>query len=481
MTNSKAKKEIEEIVINFDYDLVVLGAGPAGQKAALAAAKHGKKVAIIEPRFLGGICTHKGTVPSKTFREAAIHLTNYRLRYMESTFQSRPSMEELVKRVDWVIENDMNSIEHQIRGNGIEIIPGYGYFDKDHFLSITPGKVEGEKKPKKQFQITFDKAVISTGTRPHFRDDVDYDGKHIFCTDNILQMKKLPKSMTIIGGGVIGCEYASIFSVLGVKVTVVEKRSEILALIDREMRANLVSQLDVRKVQFALNDYVLSCEKDDEGHTVTRLASGKILRTEVTMFCTFRIVSTDCLGLKNVGVELNSRCALVVDEDFKTTCNSIYAAGDVVGHPSLASTSFEQGRIAAHRAMGIPCHGMSSSLPIGIYTIPEISYVGRTEEELTAKNIPYSIGKAYYRDTARGSIIGALDGVVKLIFHQDTLEVLAVHIVGEDATELLHVGQAVMELGGTVDYFVEHVFNYPTLAETYKFAAMSGLNRMYDR
>lgn len=454
----------------FDYDLVVIGCGPAGQKAALAAAKMKKRVAVIEPRFLGGICTHVGTVPSKTFREAAMHLTNYRLRYMEPNICKRPTIEELEKRVGWVIQEETKVIEGELRSNRVDILSGYGKFHDTHEIGVYDEK-------GKELQVVKTKAtVISTGTRPYLRPDIKYDGKYIFYTDNILCLEKIPRSMTIVGGGIIGCEYVSIFSILGVKINLIEKREEILSLVDRDMRANLNSQLDTRKVNLHLSDEVESMHVSN-GEVVTRLGSGKTIRSDVGLFCTFRILSSDELNLEAVGVELNNRGVIKVDETFQTTNEHIYAAGDVIGHPGLASTSFEQGRIAGAFAVGGKPQPMSSNVPIGIYTIPEISYVGPTEKELTEQKIPYVVGKSFFKNTSRGTIMGALDGVLKIMFHEDTRKVLAVHVIGEGATELIHVGQAVMELGGTVDYFVDKVFNYPTLAETYKYAALSGLNR----
>lgn len=459
----------------YDYDLLILGAGPAGQKAALAASKFNKRVAIVEPKFIGGICTHRGTVPSKTFREAAIHLTDYQLRYMETVNKRKPTMKELVKRVDWVIHNEVLTIERQLKKNNVDVIPGYGYFKNNHEVEVKNVLGEVERV------VSFDQCLIATGTKPFLREDVNFDGESIFFTDIILTIKELPRSMTIIGGGIIGCEYASIFSILGVRVTVIEQRHDVLSLVDREVRANLTHQLDLRKVHFCLNDSVDSCQKDGDGHVVTSLSSGRKIISETALFCTFRQVATEKTGIDKLGVKVNSRGVIEVDKNFRTNKKNIYAAGDVIGHPALASTSFEQGRIAAHRAIGETASDFSPALPIGIYTIPEISYIGQTESQLTEAKIPFCVGKAYYKDTSRGSIIGALDGMLKLIFHSETRKLLAVHIIGEDATELLHVGQAVMELGGTVDYFMDHTFNYPTLAETYKYAAMSGINRMLDR
>jgi NAD(P) transhydrogenase len=474
--NSKTAKKKTETNENteLDYDLVIIGCGPAGQKAAISASKLGKKCAIIEPKFIGGICTHRGTVPSKTFREAAIHLTNYRLRYMESVHRKAPEMSDLVKRVDWVIKNEVNVIKNQLLDNGIDIIAGWGVFKTKNSINIL-----NEKKLVVN-KVTFDKAVIAAGTKPHLRSDIDFTKPNVYYTDVLLTMKELPNSLVIVGGGIIGMEYASIFSILGVNVSVIEKRADVLSLIDREMRANLTHQLDIRKVSMFLSDGVVDVKPDEDNHLITKLESGKSIRSSAIAFCTFRQVCTETLGLDKIGVKVNQRGQIEVNDAFQTNIENIYAAGDVVGHPALASTSFEQGQIAAQRAFGVKGKAISKNLPIGIYTIPEISYIGPTEDELTNDKVPYSIGKSYYKNTSRGAIIGALDGMLKLIFHQHTRKLLAVHIIGEDATELLHTGQAVLELGGTIDYFVEKVFNYPTLAETYKYAAHSGLNRLND-
>ena len=322
--------------------------------------------------------------------------------------------------------------------------------------------------------------VICCGSRPFLPKEIPFDGEKIFSSDTILKMKELPRSITIIGGGIIGCEYASIFSILGVRVNLVEKRSEILALVDRDMRANFVHQLDMRNTRCFLGDELKGVQVAKDGRVEVALESGKVIRSEALLVCVFRVVNTSALNLDKIGVKLTPRGLLDVNEDLETTVPNIYAAGDVVGAPSLASTSFEQGRIAALKAFKQKCLPMSPNIPIGVYTIPEISYVGKTEEELTEAKIPYQVGKAYFKDTSRGAIMGALDGMLKIMFHQETKKVLAVHVVGEGATELVHVGQAVIELGGTIDYFVDKVFNFPTLAETYKYAAFNGLNRQRD-
>ena len=467
-----ADSEIE--VHHHHVDIVILGCGPAGQKAALSAAKHKKSVAIVEPIFIGGNCTHFGTLPSKTLRESAMHLTNYRLKFLDSETRKTPTMANLLNRVQWVINNEVKTIEQQLRANKVNIIPGFGKFKDKNTLLIY------NKKEQVEGIVHFNKAIICSGSRPFLSPDIPYDGKKIFSSDDILTINDLPRSMTIVGGGIIGCEYACIFSILGVKVNLIEKRTEILSLIDREMRANLVNQLDVRKVNFFLGDEVKKVSLNGEGKVEMKLDSGKIVRSETAMICIFRVVNSNALNLDAIGVKVSNRGVIEVNKDYRTSCENIYAAGDVVGAPSLASTSFEQGRIAGTCASDAPCAPMSPNVPIGIYTIPEISYVGPTEVELTEKKIPYQVGKCFFKLTSRGAIMGALDGVLKIMFHQETKKVLAVHAIGDSATELVHVGQAVMELGGTVDYFIDQVFNYPTMAEAYKYAALNGLNRLND-
>lgn len=458
-----------------NYDMVVLGCGPAGQKAAIASSKLGKKVALVEPKFIGGHCTHYGTLPSKTFREAATHLTNYNLRFYDgASLKEEPTMDALVRRVNWVRQNEIKTIQEHLRKNKIDLIGGFGKFKDKNSINIYNEKGDVVKI------LHFDNCVISCGSSPYLDPNIPYNDENIFCSDNILKMKKLPRSIIIVGGGIIGCEYASIFSILGVRVNLIERRSEILSLIDRDMRADLVNQLNKRKARLFLGDEMTSIQSTENGKVEVRLASEKLIRAEAALICIFRVVNTHSLNLDKIGVKMNSRGVIDVSESLETSVKNIYAAGDVIGAPALASTSFEQGRIAAQCAFMKTCKPMSSNLPIGIYTIPEISYIGPTEDELTQNKIPYQVGKAYFKDTSRGAIMGALDGMLKIIFHQQNRKVLAVHVIGENATELVHVGQAVIELGGTIDYFLDKVFNFPTLAETYKYAAHNGLNRLVD-
>ena len=456
------------------YNMVVLGCGPAGQKAAIASSKLGKTVALIEPNFIGGHCTYNGTLPSKTFREAAIHLTNHRLRFYDGEEKSDPTMRDLVKRVNWVRENEVNVIKHQLQKNHIDLIAGFGKFRDQHSVNIHDHNGTVIKI------LRFDKCVISCGSSPFLSPEIPFDRKNIFSSDDILELDELPRSITIVGGGIIGCEYACIFSILGVRVNLIERRSDILSLIDQDMRADLVNQLNLRKTRFFLGDEMEDIHVSDDGKVKAKLASGKTVLSEAALICIFRVVNTKTLDLDKVGVKINNRGVIDVSPSLQTSVPNVYAAGDVIGAPSLASTSFEQGRIAAQCAFEDKCSPLSQNVPIGIYTIPEISYIGPTEQELTQNKVPYQVGKAYFKDTSRGAIMGALDGMLKIIFHQENRKVLAVHVIGEGATELVHVGQAVIELNGTIDYFLDNVFNFPTLAESYKYAAHNGLNRMTD-
>ncbi|MGL1937104.1 MAG: Si-specific NAD(P)(+) transhydrogenase, partial [Fibrobacterales bacterium] len=418
--------------MHYDYDLVVLGSGPAGQKAALKGAKLGKRVALIEPHRLGGLCTHVGTVPSKTFREAAIHLTNYRLRYMEPLVSKQPTMKELLRRVEWVISKEVEVMKNQIERNGIDIIHGYGKFKDTHHINILNSKKNRIRTISTQY------TVIATGTQPFMPENIPFDHKKILLTDDVFKLEKLPKSLTIVGGGIIGCEYTSIFSILDTKVNLVEQRDDILALSDREMRAHLIHQLDGRKVNLCLGDEVTEVKKNKDGNIDVILGSQKVLKTEAVLFCTFRNVCTGDIGLDKVNVKTNPRGHIAVDETYVTSNKNIFAAGDVVGHPSLASTGFEQGRIAVSCAFGEKCAPLSKNFPVGIYTIPEISFVGPTESQLTRDKIPYSVGKAYYKETSKGVIMGAMDGMLKIIFHQKTRKILSVHVIGENASEIVH-------------------------------------------
>jgi len=463
-------------VSTFDYDLLVIGSGPAGQRAAIQAAKLGKRVAVIERKaVVGGVCINTGTIPSKTLREAVLYLSGYRERGVYGAsyrVKQKITMEDLLVRADYVISHEIDVTRNQLLRNNVDLLSGSASFRDPHTLAIeTPGHASST--------LTASKIVIATGTTATRDAHIPFDGRTVFTSDDILQLERLPKSLAVVGAGVIGCEYASIFAALGVKVTIVDKRPELLSFVDEEIGDTLVYHLRENRVTLRLREEVAGIDMDEGGeHVRLQLASGKQVVTEKVLYSIGRTGSTQGLCLENAGLSADDRGRIRVDSHYRTTCPDIYAVGDVIGFPSLASTSMEQGRIAACHAFGIEAQTCPDLFPYGIYTIPEISMVGKTENDLTAANIPYETGKARYRETARGQIIGDQQGLLKLIFHLETRELLGVHIIGEGASELIHIGQAVLSYGGEVDYFIRTVFNYPTLAECYKTAAFDGLNRI---
>jgi len=459
-----------------DYDLVVIGSGPAGQRAAVAAAKMGKRVAVVEARqVVGGVCINTGTIPSKTMREAVLHLSGYNYRNIYGVnyrVKEKISMADLAFRVQAVIKTEVDVTEAQLSRNGIDIIHGIAHFTGPHTI-----RVEGAQTDT---TLEAGQIIIAVGTRPAVSDKVPVNGKTIINSDQILGLEALPRSMMVVGGGVIGVEYTCMFAVLGVRVTLIEKRNRLLEFADQEIIEALSYHLRDSRVTMRLGEEVESVEEPTPGTVVANLMSKKKVSGDALLYAVGRQGNVDDLNLAAAGLEADQRGRIAVDEHYQTKVEHIYAAGDVVGFPSLASVSMEQGRIAAQRAFGD--HDATSNpsfYPYGIYTIPEISFIGKTEEQLTGEDVPYEVGMAYYREVARGQIRGDTTGRLKLIFHRDTLKVLGVHVIGEGASELVHIGQAVMTLDGTMDYFIHAVFNYPTLAECYKVAAFNGLGRLH--
>jgi len=455
------------------YDLVVIGSGPSGQRAAIQGAKSGKKVALVERReVIGGVCINTGTIPSKTMREAVLHLSgfNYQNLYgVNYRVKDKITMSDLAFRVQHVIKTEVDVTQAQLSRNGIEVLTGVASFQSPTHLLVTGFKGTSE--------ISADKVVICTGTKPAVSDKVPVDGKTIVNSDQILEMQELPKTLIVVGGGVIGVEYACMFSTLGVRVTLIEKRPRLLEFADQEIIEALSYHLRDHRVTMRLNEEVKGVEGTN-GTVVAMLESNKKVTGDALLYAVGRQGNVDDLNLAAAGLSADSRGRISVNENYQTIQPNIYACGDVIGFPSLASVSMEQGRIAAAHAFGKPYISNPSYFPFGIYTIPEISFIGKTEEQLTDEDVPYEVGVAYYREIARGQIRGDTTGRLKLIFHRDTLDVLGVHIIGEGASELLHIGQAVLILKGKVDYFVNTVFNYPTLAECYKAAAFNGLNKL---
>ena len=463
----------------YDYDLLVIGSGPAGHRAAIQASKLGRRAAICELRSaIGGICINTGTIPSKTLREATMHLSGYRERaiYGASYVVKKDiTMRDLLFRSDHVIRNEVDVACHQLQRNGIEVLPARGAFTGPNNVQLTYMDGRGVR------DVSAAKVVIAVGTETTRPDNIPFDGQRVFTSDDILTLEELPHTLTVVGAGVIGLEYATIFSALGVRVTLIDKRPRLLDFVDHEITDGLAYQLRQNRVTLRLGEEVSGLETyDDERgpHVRIKLASGKQIVTEKALYSVGRTGATGALNLDAAGLAAGKRGLIEVNETFQTTVPHVYAVGDVIGFPSLAATSMEQGRLAACHAFGINAHSMREHYPYGIYTIPEISMVGRTEEQLTDAGVPYEVGRASYREIARGQILGDSNGLLKLVFHYDTRELLGVHILGEGASELIHIGQAVLAHKGTVDYFVDTVFNYPTLAECYKTAAFDGLNRL---
>ncbi|HEX4029682.1 MAG TPA: Si-specific NAD(P)(+) transhydrogenase [Terracidiphilus sp.] len=458
------------------YDLVIIGSGPAGQRAAVAASKMNKRVAVVEARsVVGGVCINTGTIPSKTMREAVLHLSGYNYRSLYGInyrVKEKISMADLAFRVQAVIKTEVDVTEAQLSRNGVDVVHGVARF-------VDPHKVQVEG-PLADTTIEADRIIIAVGTKPASSPKVPINGRTIVNSDQILDLQELPRTLIVVGGGVIGVEYTCMFAVLGVRVTLIEKRDRLLEFADREIIEALSYHLRDSRVTMRLGEELESVEEPTPGTVVANLMSKKKVSGDALLYAIGRQGAVDELNLGAAGLEADGRGRIAVDEHYKTTSDHIYAVGDVVGFPSLASVSMEQGRIAASAAFSDHAVCTNPSFyPYGIYTIPEISFIGKTEEQLTDEDVPYEVGMAYYREVARGQIRGDITGRLKLIFHRDTRKVLGVHIIGEGASELVHIGQAVMTLDGTMDYFIDTVFNYPTLAECYKVAAFNGLGRLH--
>ncbi|MFO0551520.1 MAG: Si-specific NAD(P)(+) transhydrogenase [Polyangiaceae bacterium] len=465
--------------LTFDYDLVVLGSGPAGQRAAIQAAKLGKRVAVVEKQTsVGGACINVGTIPSKTLREAVLHLSGWREKALYGasyTVKQHITLGDLLFRTDHVMRHEHDVTRHQLARNGIETIHARGSLVDPHTVRLDFVAQSGQRDVRTRF------IVVATGTHATRSPHIPFDGRCLFTSDDLLSLDRLPRTLAVIGGGVIGCEYAAILAALGVRVTLIDKQTRLLGFVDEEIADALTYHMRQNRVNMRLGEAVKTVEpfEDERGEAVRIvLESGKHIVTEKALYAIGRTGNTADLKLDAAGLEADSRGRLKVNEHFQTAVPHIYAVGDLIGFPALASVSMEQGRLAACHAFGIDAKAVPALFPYGIYTIPEISMVGPTEDELTKQGIPYEVGKAHYKEIARGQIMGDTTGVLKLIFHLETHALLAVHILGEGASELIHIGQAVLAFGGKVEYFVNTVFNYPTLAECYKTAAFDGLNRL---
>lgn len=455
-------------------DMVVIGSGPAGQKAAIQAAKLGKTVTLLErTNVLGGVCINTGTIPSKALREAVLHLSGiaYRGMYHEdSSPRQTITFEDLIFRCKQVIKNELMVIRDHMRSNNVELVWGDASFEDEHTVLVT--------RPHSSESLRAKHIVVATGTTPARPSNIPFDNVKVVDSDGVLHLPNLPKSIIIVGGGVIGTEYACMMAALGVRVILIEARPSLMEFVDAEIIEALQYRMRTMGVTLRLGERVENVAVLPGGQVQATLQSGKHVRAETLLYSIGRQGATEGLGLDNVGLESDNRGRLKVNETYQTAIPHIYAVGDVIGYPALASTSMEQGRLAACHAYDEPTSSIPELFPVGIYTIPEISMVGKTEAQLTAAGVPYEAGIAQYREIARGQLLGDEVGMLKLLIHEQSREILGVHAIGTGATELIHIGQSVLAFKGTVDYFINSVFNYPTLAECYKVAALNGSNKL---
>ncbi|MBY6057475.1 Si-specific NAD(P)(+) transhydrogenase [Leisingera daeponensis] len=459
----------------FDYDLIIIGSGPSGRAAAIQAGKLHRRVLVIDRKDrLGGVSVHTGTIPSKTLRETVLNLSGWRERsFYGRSYRVKDQIEanDLKARLHMTLDYEVDVLEHQFNRNHVDTLLGLAKF-------IGPNEVEVATEAGETTRLTAEKFLISTGTRTYRPDYVPFNGRTVVDGDEFLEMAEIPRSLTVIGAGVIGVEYATMFSALDVRVTLIEPRETFLDFIDKTLIQEFTHQIRENGVDLRLGSAVESIEDRGE-HVEVILDNGRHVRSEMLLFAAGRMGATASLNLEATGLETDHRGRLSVDrKTYQTAVPHIYAAGDVIGHPSLASTSLQQGRVAACHALETPTLPESPWYPYGIYSVPEMSTCGMSEEELKERGIPYEVGVARFRETSRGHIMGLEHGMLKMLFSLKTRRVLGVQIVGEGATELIHIAQAVLNLKGTVDYFVQNTFNYPTLAEAYKIAGLDAFNRM---
>jgi NAD(P) transhydrogenase len=457
-----------------EYEVLVIGSGPAGQKAAIAASKLGRRAAVVErAEMLGGVCVNTGTIPSKTMREAVLHLTGMRHReHYGHSYRVKEdiTVQDLGAETSHVVAKEVDVIRDQLARNHVALLTGTARFVDPHAVAVMSAT-------NSERQVRFDKAVVAVGTRPARPETVAFDGRTVVDSDGVLALERIPASVVVVGAGVIGIEYASVFAALGTKVTVVETRDNMLDFCDEQVVEALRYHLRDLSVTFRFGETVAAVETHAHG-TLTSLESGKKIVADNVVYSAGRQGATEELELPAAGLAADGRGRITVDDSFRTEVEHIYAAGDVIGFPALAATSMEQGRRAAYHACGEPTHRLDDLYPIGIYTIPEISYVGRTERGLTEDQIPYEVGLARYRELARGQIVGDSYGLLKLLVSPDDRLILGVHVFGTAATEIVHLGQALMATGATIDYLVDAVFNFPTLTEAYKVAALDAANKL---
>jgi len=469
------------------YDLCVIGSGPGGEKAAVQAAKLGKRVCVVEARDrLGGVAVNTGTIPSKALREMIRRLVGATvvspaMRDSVAAFRA-DTMKRLWTDYEQIVRDEGQLVRQHLLSNGVDMLVGRGRF-------VDPNTVEVERDDGSRETVTADFVLVAVGTEPSRPEGIPFDHSSVITTDELLLLDHLPHSMVIVGGGVIGTEYASMLALLGIRITLVESRTRLLEFADPEIVEALQFHLRREGVALRLGEKLVRIQtrsaepgsRSQDGTTAEAiLESGKRLTADCVLYCIGRQGATASLGLERIGLEADARGRLAVDGSYRTKVPSVFAVGDVIGFPALASTSMDQGRIAACNMFGAPTATVGRLLPFGIYSVPEISMVGANETELTEKGVPYECGIARYSEIARGKILGDDTGMLKLVFHAETHALLGVHAIGTGATELIHLGQAVMSFDGKVEYFIDSVFNYPTLAECYKVAAFNGLNRLRD-
>ncbi|MBA3721777.1 MAG: Si-specific NAD(P)(+) transhydrogenase [Parachlamydiaceae bacterium] len=464
---------MEEIIADF----VVIGSGPSGQKAAIQAAKLGKKVVVVERDIEpGGACLYTGTIPSKTFREAVVDLTRFYERHFQGQEFVHPdvTIDELNNRLFQVITEERSVISRQFRKNGITLVQGGARFENPNTLIIV------DRDFRLKYQIKADTFVIATGSNPRNPPDVPFDKEVILDSTTLLQIGKIPKSLIVLGGGIIGSEYASFFAALGTEVTVIDRKDHMLPMLDAEIGIHLQTALTDIGLKFLGNKEPSEIKRIND-RAFVKFKDGTTLEAEALLYALGRTANVESLHLENVGITTDAKGYVPVNALFQTVVSNIYAVGDVIGGPCLASTSMEQGRLAARHACGAQTHHFPTFFPIGIYTIPEISSCGYTEEELKAWGFHYEVGRAYYYEIARSHIVGSNTGLFKILFHAETLEILGVHVIGRSATEVVHIGQMAISFHAHIDYFIDHVFNYPTYAEGYRIAALNGVNKIKFR
>ena len=456
------------------FDLVVIGSGPAGQKGAICAAKLGKRVALIErPLMIGGVCVHTGTIPSKTVREAIFQLTGFSVKafYGDDFAMNDISIPDIAHRVLAVVARETEVIRAQLKSNGVVIFQGKARFTDSHTIEV--------QDEDRKISLRGERFLVACGTRPAHSPEIALDGKRVVDTDQLHALETLPREIIVVGAGVVGLEYASFFAALGAEVTLIDQRPVLLDFADREIVDALVYHLRQMKTVFRLGEKVTRVGFDPGRDQVfAELESGKMVHAKALLYAVGRQANGDQIGLEAAGLRPDPRGRIKVNQYFQTDVPHIYAAGDVIGFPALASTSMEQGRLAGCHMFGVPAGQMTALFPYGIYTIPEISMVGPTEEQLTAEKVPYEVGIAKYSELAKSMMLGDDTGMLKLLFDRNTKRLLGVHALGQRATEIVHIGQAVLAYGGSVEYFRDTVFNYPTLAEAYKVAALDGLNKL---